>query len=109
MGYIIKLSQFPNQEFYTISNGHRYVFTLHLFKGILYADIAIDEDVICNGVRCIMNEWIIPYRFRTRGYGNFKFVGEYGKYPDYNDFPEQCYIKCYDNDEYLKELHEYGE
>lgn len=42
----------PNQSFYTLYNDHKIDIRLHTYKGLMYASISIDDELVRSGVKC---------------------------------------------------------
>ena len=97
--YTINPTATANQEFNTFIGGVEYGFRLHLFRGMLYADVSVDGTVIARSVRCIDREWLFPVHPKGMA-GNFRFESDRsGVYPDYEKFGDSCRIVFYTNEE----------
>lgn len=94
----IDVQQIPNQEFLRIIDDHRYLLKIRTFNGITLMDITIDEVPVKYGIRVIPNEYIIPYKYLTKG-GNFMFVCNDGEYPFYTKFGITQQLVYLTNDE----------
>ena len=95
----INLTPIPNQTFFVVIDGNKVDFRLHTFRGLLYADISVNESKVANSVRCVNNGWLLPERF-DKTIGNFQFQTLDGvSYPSADDFGDSCTLQYYSPDE----------
>lgn len=59
---------------------------LHTVKQMTIADIYINRELICSGVRCVPGVPLIPLPYVARQYGNFVFWCLDASYPFYELF-----------------------
>ena len=98
----VTLAQMPNQIFSRTYEGVKYTFHLRTFNGMMYADIAIDDEDVAIGVRCVGGAWLVPqHAADAAGGGNFKFETLGDAYPWYEDFGETCKLEYYNHEAYL--------
>ena len=81
-----ELVNFPNQRFSTLSNGYSVEFTFRTFRGIVYASIYIDNDLVCAGRPCLPNRRIFPKPVETLIGASAYFACETDDYPSYEQF-----------------------
>jgi len=79
----ISIKSIPNQKVSVTINDIDFEISLKS-TGVVIADITMDNVVILQGVKCLPNMPIIPYRYLEDG--NFFFVTENEEYPDYTKF-----------------------
>jgi len=79
----ISIKSIPNQKVSVTINDIDFEIALKS-TGVVIADITMDNVVILQGVKCLPNMPIIPYRYLENG--NFFFVTENEEYPDYTKF-----------------------
>ena len=98
----VTIAQMPNQIFSRTYEGVKYTFHLRTFNGMMYADIAIDDEDVASGVRCVGGAWLVPqHAADAAGGGNFKFETLGDAYPWYEDFGETCKLEYYNPEAYL--------
>lgn len=94
---IIKIA---NQEFaFTCSSG-TYTITFRTHNGITFANVTLDGEILVNCVRVINNKWLIPYKYLTKGNGNFMVETKNEDYPHYTEFGDDVLLKYYTKEEY---------
>lgn len=76
-----------------------YFFRLHIFRGILYCSIWIDNYRIIDSVKCISGMWLLPYRYLALG-GNFRFENSFDEYVTASDFARITRLCYYNREEY---------
>lgn len=95
----IPLSNVPNQSFEFVYGGFVYSVTLKTYRSVVYGSVSIDDEPICQSIRCVNNQWIIPYEAIWSGKGNFRFECDDANYPNYENFGSSCHLRFYPSDE----------
>ena len=97
----IELKQIPNQTFSQTIDGIAFDFRLYVFRDMTYCDISAEDGAsIAAAVRCVPNEWVIPFEFaRVGGVGNFRFEVDGDDYPWFENFGDSCRFVYYTADE----------
>jgi len=97
------LGKFPNQSFSVSAGGIVINFKLHTYRGIIYADVMIDNATVCAGVRCANDNYILPAHWQRMAGGNFRFHDINGDYPNCQNFDGTTCLFIFDSeDEMLK-------
>lgn len=96
-------SEDPNVSFRVGIGNIDYFFLLHIFRGVLYCSIWIDDYMIVSGMKCINNAWLIPYKHLASG-GNFRFEGSFDDYVSPKTFGKITTLNYYSREEYMKLL-----
>lgn len=98
MSEITLPNSYENYSFEYIADRKLYKIRLCTFRDILYADVYMNNELLCAGVRCICNQWLI-----TRGdmvlSGNFRFESSSQDYPTYDSLSKTCFLKYYSAEE----------
>lgn len=93
----IVINQVPRQTAAIVVDGHDISIDLFEFRGIMYADVSVDGNVLVRGARCIHDEWLTGSANALADYemGNLKFICADGvSYPYYTEFGASCRL-CY--------------
>lgn len=88
----IPLQAIPNQQFQLVIDTHRYDIRLLQCYNIMAIDISRDETMIVQGMRCLPNQPIIPYKYLEGGCGNFMFVTPTEEFPTYTRLDVDQYL-----------------
>lgn len=83
------LANYPNQRFSTMSDGNAIEIALRTFRGIIYANISINQTLVCAGRPCLPNEKIFPASVERAAGASMYFKCSTGKYPSYEMFGTQ--------------------
>lgn len=75
-----------NQSFFTKTNGHTVYFRISSFRGMMFADVEIDNEIIVSGKRLLPFLYIIPKRYEDMLGGNFLFSTSNDNYIDFEKF-----------------------
>lgn len=90
----------PNQKITVKPGGVTYVISLRYFRGLMYATVRNMSGNVHSGmVRCTNGGWILPWRKLGVGDGNFRFEDEQGRYPNFENFGDGCYLAYYTSEE----------
>ena len=95
----IPLSNVPNQSFEFAYGEYVYSVTLKTFRDIVYASVVINDEPVCQSIRCVNRGWLIPYEAIYSGKGNFMFECDSEDYPNYESFGKSCYLRFYSYEE----------
>ena len=82
----IPLQETPNQELETVINSTVFNIRLHTIREMTVADVYINRQLICAGVRCVPGMPLIPLRYIADTVGNFYFSCLDANYPYYELF-----------------------
>ena len=92
----IPLSPVPNQEFSVAPSGNRYTINIRFFRSLMYVTVRNQYGAVYVGsLRCADRQWLLPYRQKNYGDGNFRFEDDNGQYPDYRNFGQSCRLVFY--------------
>lgn len=80
------LANFPNQRFSTLSNGYSVEFTFRTFRGVVYACMYVDEELVSAGRPCLPNDRIFPESAERLIGASAYFSCENNEYPSYEFF-----------------------
>ena len=75
-----------NQSFYMKNNGHTIYFRLATFRGMTYADIQFDGELVVSGRRVTQFTSLLPQRYDKLVSGVFYFTTVDDEYPSYINF-----------------------
>lgn len=89
---------YENYAFEYIGDNVYYHIRIHTFRELLYADVYANSELICAGVRCVMNQWLIPF-LDKRVSGNFKFMSNDSEYPETGNLGKSCNLYFFGKDE----------
>lgn len=84
-----ELIDYPNQRFSTMVDGNSVEITLRTFRGIIYANIAINQVLECAGRPCLPNTRIFPASVERKAGAFMYFKCETGDYPSYDKLGTQ--------------------
>lgn len=82
----IPLENTPNQEVETVINSTVFNIRLHTVGQMTLADVYINRELICAGVRCVPGIPLIPFPYVAKQSGNFMFWCLDANYPFYELF-----------------------
>ena len=87
------LVRYPNQKFNTTCAGNSVAVSLRTFRGIVYANVSVNGELVCAGRPCLPNEPIFPRPVEVAIGGSFRFVCDGDEYPAWEKFgTEACYL-----------------
>lgn len=96
----VVLSNTANQQVRFSNGDSEYTIRLRQFRGILYADVSVEGELVVAGVRCVVGKWLIPYEAMNETAGNFRFDSETEDYPGRAFFETgECVLRYYDAEE----------
>lgn len=98
----LSIVKIPNQEFDFYSGSGTHTITLRTFHGITFASVKYNDETIVCGVRVVNNKWLVPYKYLTRGAGNFRFETNNSDYPHFSAFGDDVVLRYYNQEEYEK-------
>lgn len=84
MKRILPISSVPNQEFSFSANRTEVSVSLTTAYDLLFADISVNRNLVCAGVKCIGGVSLIPKRIESMLGGRLYFDATSGEYPTYN-------------------------
>ena len=84
--YEIPLQAVPNQRFSVRLEGALFDVTIKAARTVVTATIVRDGITLVQGVRCLPGTALIPHRYLEDTAGNFMFLTDGDKYPDYTRF-----------------------
>ena len=87
-------NQYVDFEYANVS----YKIHLYSFRGLMFADVEINGNPVCYGVRCVPNSNLIPQAYLTQG-GNFRFNCVDGDYPYFTKFNQTQQLVFYTDEE----------
>lgn len=99
-------SRYENVEFDCLAESVLFRFRLHVFRGMMYASVYADNELVVGGQRCIGNEWLIPSGLLV-GMGNFRFEVNGDEYPWWENFGNGVRLVYYTASE-IREMKENG-
>lgn len=80
----IPLTAEPNQEFTVRLDDYRYVLRIKEARGVMVADVTIDDVVVLSASRIVAGWPLIPYAYLTTG--NFVLLTVNDELPDWRQF-----------------------
>ena len=82
----IPLQVIPTQKFSIILEELRYELRFKKTTEVMVVDITRDGECIVQGLRCLPEQYLMPYQYQEGDGGNFIFVTENDELPDYTLF-----------------------
>jgi len=82
---VIPLEPIPNQSLTLVLDGNRWSLTIKQAVTSMFADIALNDQPIMQGVRFCVGTPLIPYRY-LQGFGNFLLLTDNEDLPDWQQF-----------------------
>lgn len=91
----IPLNAIPNQQFTVTLDGQICQIRLYWRYDNLYCDLNVQDEVICTGVLCVTNEFILQQP-KLNFSGNLLFVDKkgHGAQPDYKELGTR-FVLCF--------------
>jgi hypothetical protein len=91
----IPLNAIPNQQFTVTLDGQICQIRLYWRYDHLYCDLNVQDEVICTGVLCVTNEFILQQP-KLNFSGNLLFVDKegHGTQPDYKELGTR-FVLCF--------------
>lgn len=98
---VIELSSVANQSITVTPETYQYTIVVRYFRDMMYAFIYDSfGNQISSATRCCNGKWLIPYGASNYdGAGNFMFVDQDRKYPDFRNFGKTCSLVYYTREE----------
>lgn len=81
----IPLDPVPNQQVIVSLDGNRWQLTIKAARGVMCADILLNDQTLLQGQRIVAGTPLIPYR-HLQGAGNFLLLTENDSLPDWRRF-----------------------
>ena len=97
----ITLLNVPNHGFTVVEDNDFYEITIKTIGEECYVNILRNNENIVPYIKAIPNQLIIPYSYKDREHGNFKFISAGNDYPSYKEFNYTTIFKYLNKQEVL--------
>ena len=95
----IPLRQIPNQSVSFNADGAYWRIRVYQAIDNMYADISRNDAVIITGIRCLVGQPLLPYRYMyAPDFGNLVFDNN----PDWQTFGDTCNLNYLNSEELLE-------
>lgn len=84
--YTIELVKVPNQEFSINVEGNVFSIRLRTFRGITFASVSMNGELLTGGVKCMPNSSIFGGNVNTKLKGTLSFKCLTDNFPHYENF-----------------------